>query len=217
MTITTLATDWATISALATAFGTLVLAVATFSSVRSANRSARTSELALQESRRPVLVNSRDDDATLSVPFTDRGLVSVPGGTAALEVSDAVAYLIVSLRNVGSGIAVLQSWHLTLEVEANTPPPELDGFRPMVRDQYIAPGDVGLWQAAVRDASDDWYAGIRDAVNARRRFGLELLYTDQVGGQRTITRFGLVPDDDVPTGWYAASARHWYLDAPQPR
>ena len=33
--------DWVTISSLATAGGTLVLAVATFSSVRSANRSAR--------------------------------------------------------------------------------------------------------------------------------------------------------------------------------
>jgi hypothetical protein len=32
--------DWATISSLATAFGTLVLAVATFASIRSANRSA---------------------------------------------------------------------------------------------------------------------------------------------------------------------------------
>ena len=36
--------DWVTISSLATAGGTLVLAVATFSSVRSANRSARVAE-----------------------------------------------------------------------------------------------------------------------------------------------------------------------------
>ena len=39
--------DWVTISSLATAGGTLVLAVATFASVRSANRAARTAELAL--------------------------------------------------------------------------------------------------------------------------------------------------------------------------
>ena len=38
--------DWATISSLATAGGTLVLAVAIFASVRSANRSARIAELA---------------------------------------------------------------------------------------------------------------------------------------------------------------------------
>ena len=36
--------DWQTISSLATAGGTLVLAVATFSAVRSANRSARIAE-----------------------------------------------------------------------------------------------------------------------------------------------------------------------------
>lgn len=38
---------WATISSLATAGGTLVLAVATFSSVRSANRAARVAEKSL--------------------------------------------------------------------------------------------------------------------------------------------------------------------------
>jgi hypothetical protein len=36
--------DWTTISALSTAGGTLVLAAATFASVRSANRSARAAE-----------------------------------------------------------------------------------------------------------------------------------------------------------------------------
>ncbi len=39
--------DWVTISSLATAGGTLVLAVATFGSVRSANRTARVAELSL--------------------------------------------------------------------------------------------------------------------------------------------------------------------------
>ena len=44
--------DWVTISSLATAGGTLVLAVATFSSVKSANRSARVAERSLLEHRR---------------------------------------------------------------------------------------------------------------------------------------------------------------------
>jgi hypothetical protein len=39
-------TDWSTIASLATAAGTLVLAVATFAAIRSANRSARISERA---------------------------------------------------------------------------------------------------------------------------------------------------------------------------
>ncbi len=49
------ATDWSTISGLVTGVGTLVLAIATFASVRSSNRSARIAEAALQEQRRPVL------------------------------------------------------------------------------------------------------------------------------------------------------------------
>ena len=46
-------TDWVTISALATATGTLVLAVATFASVRSANRAARVAEQAFLMGQRP--------------------------------------------------------------------------------------------------------------------------------------------------------------------
>ena len=51
--------DWVTISSLATAGGTLVLAIATFSSVKSANRSARVAERALLAGMRPVLMPSR--------------------------------------------------------------------------------------------------------------------------------------------------------------
>ncbi len=54
--------DWVTISSLATAGGTLVLAVATFSSVRSANRSARIAEQSLLLGLRPILIPSRDED-----------------------------------------------------------------------------------------------------------------------------------------------------------
>ena len=43
---------------------------------------------------------------------------------------------------------------------------------------------------------------------------IELLYSDQVGGQRTITRFGLVPTGDT---WLASVNRHWYLDWDGPR
>ncbi len=63
--------DWVTISSLATAGGTLVLAVATFSSVRSANRSARVAELSLLTGLRPVLIPSREDDPTVRVRFGD--------------------------------------------------------------------------------------------------------------------------------------------------
>jgi hypothetical protein len=61
--------DWPTIASLATAGGTLVLAVATFSSVRSgqratriAERSTQIAERALLIGLRPVLVPSRVTD-----------------------------------------------------------------------------------------------------------------------------------------------------------
>jgi hypothetical protein len=57
-------------------------------------------------------------------------------------------------------------------------------------------------------------AAIAEAIDARQPIAVELLYTDQVGGQRTITRFGLVPAAD---SWLASVIRHWYLDWDGPR
>lgn len=54
--------DWVPISSLATAGGTLVLAVATFGSVRSANRAARVAEQSLLAGIRPLLMPSRAQD-----------------------------------------------------------------------------------------------------------------------------------------------------------
>jgi hypothetical protein len=51
--------DLATIAGLGTAAGTLVLAVATFSSTRSANRAARVAERTLLLGLRPALVPGR--------------------------------------------------------------------------------------------------------------------------------------------------------------
>jgi hypothetical protein len=64
-------TDWVTISSLATAGGTLVLAVATFASVRSVNQAARTAERALQVGLRPLLVPSRLEDPLIKVLWVD--------------------------------------------------------------------------------------------------------------------------------------------------
>jgi hypothetical protein len=51
-------TDWPTISQLATAGATLLLAVCTYASVRSANRAARTAERSLLAGLRPLLLAS---------------------------------------------------------------------------------------------------------------------------------------------------------------
>lgn len=219
--------DWVTISALATAGGTLALAGATYGSVRSANRAARVAEQALQERRRPVLVDSRPDDPAQPVSYGDDYRMSVGGAAAAIEVTDDAVYLAASLRNVGSGLAVLQGWAAG-ELPgaepgtgtpwrgslADAPSPRIDDFRELTRDQYIPAGDLGVWQAAVRDRSDPLFAVGAEAATSGHGLSIDLLYTDQVGGQRTISRFGIRRLGGELT---VASARHWYLDAEAPR
>src|SRR2546430_10035856 len=113
------AVDWPTIASLATAGGTLVLAAATFSSVRSGQRSTRIAErsTALAERSlllglRPVLAPSRVTDPREVVRFGDGRLVTVQEGMAAVERDGESYYLVIPLRNVGSGLAVLQAWRL---------------------------------------------------------------------------------------------------------
>jgi hypothetical protein len=101
------AQTWSTVANLATALGTPILAVATFSAIRSANLSARIAQRALLVGLQPVLMPSRREDATLKVNFGDRKWVQIPGSGAAAEVGggdgtlgpdDSVIYLAVGQR-----------------------------------------------------------------------------------------------------------------------
>jgi hypothetical protein len=210
-------TDWATISALATAGGTLVLAIATFSSVHSANRAARATERALLASIRPVLTPSRLGDPDEKIGFHDDHWLKVPGGRAGVEVTDEAIYLGLPLRNVGTGMAVLDRWDFFPErpmgAEATYRDPR--DFRRLTRDLYIAGGDFGFWQGAFRDPAEPVFAAARDAINARQPISIDLLYGDHEGGQRTITRIAFLPRDDGT--WLAAVGRHWNLDRDDPR
>ena len=214
--------DWVTISALATALGTLVLAIATFASVRSANRAARTAERAMQQQLRPLLFPSRLSDETLKVGFADRHWVRVPGGHAVAEASPDVVYLAMSLRNVGSGLAVLDSWVVNPQLVSSVTSPDhapFDRFRRLTRDLFVPAGDVFFWQGALRDPSDPLFAEVSKAVGEEGALTLELLYGDDEGGQRTITRYGLQPvrGDDGTLTWLASVARHWNIDRADPR
>lgn len=213
--------SWETVSSLATGAGTLVLAVATFASVRSANRSARVAEQALQEQRRPLFVQSRNDDPSQKIMFGDQHWVRVEGSRGAVEHVDGVVYLVMSLRNIGAGIGVCQGWMIRpgLQRRVNEHAPE-DGFRTQMRDLYIPAGDVGLWQGAIREASDPQHREITDAIARREPLSIELLYSDQLGQQRTISRFSLIPftrEEDDEVNWTVSGTRHWYLDRAGPR
>src|SRR5437660_863712 len=115
--------DWVTISSLATAGGTLVLAVATFASVKSSNRTARVAELSVMANLRPLLMPSRLDDPVQKVGFMDGKWFSVSGGSGAAEATDQAVYLVMSLRNVSTGTAVLHGWWMTDNMSAAEPPP----------------------------------------------------------------------------------------------
>jgi hypothetical protein len=222
--------DWVTISSLATAGGTLVLAVATFGSIRSANRTARAAERALQIGLRPVLMQSRRDDPPQKIMYGDEQWFKLPGGAAIAQIREVngteTVYLGISLRNAGSGLAIIHGWVLYPErpraVEQHHPPPE--NFRLNSRDLYIPVNDTGFWQAAYRSPDDPDYAEAIESVKNRRPMGLDLLYGDHEGGQRVITRFSVMPRDQASVtpadgdGWWLPSAvRHWNVDRPDPR
>jgi hypothetical protein len=208
--------DWVTVSSLATAGGTLVLAVATFASVRSANRAARVAEESLLAGIRPVLMPSRAEDAPIKVSFMGDHYVRIPGGSGTAEVVGDVIYLAMSLRNVGSGIAVLHGWRVERATDlgrAGAPP--LDSFRRLSRDIYVATGEVGFWQGAFRDPTEPEFVAVSALVTARERLAIDVLYGDHHGRQRVISRFTLTAKADE--GWLAQVVRHWNVDRPDPR
>jgi hypothetical protein len=118
--------DWSTIASLATAGGTLVLAIATFASVRSGNRSARIAERALQLNLQPVLVPTRPEDPPERVTFREGIVVEVPGASAAVESRDGAYFIVVPLRNVGSGLAVLRAGHIAVATTIAEVPDEAE-------------------------------------------------------------------------------------------
>ncbi|MGD0453507.1 MAG: hypothetical protein ABSB69_07900 [Solirubrobacteraceae bacterium] len=216
--------DTGTIASLATAGGTLVLAIATFSSTRSANRAARVSEQALKVGLRPVLFNARPQDPPQKVGFVDDHWLVLRDGLAAVQESDGNLYLAIPLRNVASGIAVLHGWYLWPRRAGTETPPLIsttnEDFRRLQRDLYVPAGDISFWQAAIRDSSDPLYAPLLEAINARTPISVDVLYGDHEGGQRTITRFFLTPRphaDEDPWLWLCSTSRHWNLDRADPR
>jgi len=230
------ATAWSTVANLATALGTLILAVATFSAVRSSNLMARVAREQLLIQLRPVLTTSRREDPTLKVNFGDEKWVRVPGGSAVGEVSPGqgsmgpdtpVVYMAIALRNAGNGIAVLHGWRFYPDAHRDTQHAPLEEFQRQNRDLYIPVGDIGFWQGAFRDTEQAGYEESRKVIEAREPWTVELLYGDHEGGQRVISRFTAYPfenPDQSPDPqrppelrWLATASRHWNIDRPDPR
>jgi hypothetical protein len=224
--------EWSTIANLATALGTLILAVATFSAVRSSNLMAKVAQQQLLVQLRPVLTTSRREDPALKVNFGDAKWVHIPGGGAVGEVGPGdgsagadtlVIYLAIALRNAGNGIAVLDGWRFFPGRRRDVDHAPLEEFTRQTRDLYIPVNDVGFWQGAFRDPQATGYEEARATIEGHTPWTVELLYSDHEGGQRTVSRFQVLPvhpqDQDAETkpSWLATASRHWSIDSPTGR
>ena len=212
--------DWVTISSLATAGGTMVLALATFGSIRSANGAARVAERALLAQQRPILTPSRENDPTEHIRFLEGTVLDVAGHGCSLVVKDDKLFMAIAVRNGGAGMAVLDRWRgeVLSTGSGSGPRPELDTFRRLTRDLYIPAGDSGFWQGAIRERSDSDYAPLRAAIERGERIVIDLLYGDHEGGQRTIARFGVSSANarDGEAGRVDV-VRYWNVDGSDPR
>src|SRR5262245_12707306 len=213
--------DITTIAELGTAGGTLVLAFATFASVRSANRAARVAERSLELNLRPLLVQSRPDHPPDPVAFGEGRTYQVGGGLAVVDrQGDDLIYMAIPLRNVGAGMGIVHGWHVerAWRRSPHEEPPDQDGFREQLRDLYVPPSDTGFWQGAIREPGDPYRESVEAALEGEEEgFTIFLLYADHEGRQLTISRFGLRPQDEVPDRWFCSVTRHWYLEGPDPR
>ena len=201
--------DWATISSLATAGGTLVLAIATFGSTRSANRAARTAEKTLELGLQPLLVTTRPEDPPEMASFGEGVVFHTPGGAATVEEREGNYFIILPVRNVGTGLAVLRSGLVLAgrEHDIEEPFKDLDRHRQLQRDLYVPPGDRGFWQIGIRDPSDPFRSEVEQALRDRQALTILLYYTDHLGGHPSISRFAVFPQEDGT--WLAAVGRHW--------
>jgi hypothetical protein len=163
-----------------------------------------------------VIVQGRAGDPPVKVLWSDRHAVRIDGGRAYAALENDVIYLAMTIRNVGSGVALLHGYDLRPDlVLVNAEHRGPDQFRRLTIDLYIAAGDSGYWEGAVRDGEDPVRQDLAKAIAEREPFSVDLLYGDQEGGQRTITRFTVLPFGD--DGWYCQAGRHWNLDRPDPR
>ena len=212
--------DWVTISSLATAGGTLVLAIATFSSVKSSNRSARVAERSLLAGLRPVLIPSNENDPTERLRFGDQQSLVVPGHGGGIEAGRNAIYFALGLRNGGSGVAVLHGWRVRPREGSIDERPYLESFHRQQLDLYIPAGNAGYWLGAMRDLNEDGFDEVRRAATSNQLVQVDLLYGDHEGGQRTITRFVLAPwleEEGDREGRRAYTLRYWNVDREDPR
>lgn len=209
--------DWGIAANLATAAGTLVLAVATFFSIRSANHSNRTAERALQQGLRPILLPSLFTDPVQKIHYADDHWLHVPGGRGILEVTPAAAYLGLSVRDIGTGPAVIDAWDIVDSSRDERRP--VAGYHRLTRDLYVPAGGIGYVQVAAREVTSSAYQALARAERENQSFAVDVLYSDIDGVRHHILRVALNPTpggDGDGRVWALNEVRHWTVGDPLP-
>jgi hypothetical protein len=201
--------DWSVAANLATAAGTLVLAVATFLSIRTAIRSNRTADRALQQGLRPILLPSLFTDPVQKIHYVDEHWLQVPGGRATLEITPTVAYLGLSVRDIGTGPAVIDAWDILASSREDRRP--VGDYHPLTRDLYVAAGACGYVQIAARDPTAPEYQALAGAERDHQPFAVDVLYSDIDETQHHIIRIALNPPPGTQEDgrvWALSEVRH---------
>ena len=185
---------------------------------------------------------SRLQDADQKILFGDGRWIHAPGGGGAAEVAaggeigdlsargqfgrdadgiaagrDCVVYLALSLRNAGTGIAVVHGWRFSPRPLMQDSEPPSPDFRHQTRDLYIPAGDLGFWQAAFRDPADPQYEDARKVVEAP---GSRSRSTCCTAITRASPAHGRAASTCCSSGegrWLASASRHHNVDRPDPR
>ena len=159
----------------------------------------------------------------MEIQFADGRVFETGFGDALVRCKAGVIYLALQLRNGGAGVAHLEGYRLEPEPAQSViedprgiarhrrgdPAPDPSTFIEQQRDLYIAAGDLGFWQAALRDPAVELYATMSRAITSLGRVTIDLLYGDIEGGQSTITRFVLLPSQSDK--WRCDVTHHWLL------
>jgi hypothetical protein len=159
-------------------------------------------------------MSSRFQDSEQKIQFLEGNFLRVTGGGATLEVADGAVYMVISVRNVGTGLAVMHGWHVEVMGQPQQTHPPLEDFTTQTRDIYVASGDLGFWQGALRDPATAKFKAVAAAVEAGDPMMLSVLYGDWEGGQRVISQFAL---RRVKDKWLTSTGRHFNVDRPDPR
>ena len=169
-----------------------MLALATFSAVRSSNRSARIAEETLLTGMRPLLVPSLIEDPVHKVLWQDRHTAKVGGGRAVAEEDGGVVYLAIGLRNLGTGIALLHGWYPNPDqVLVDRHHVEVEDFRRLTIDLYVPAGGTGYCAPMSLSSSDGRHRVVELPVSQHGK--KDIAAPSRQGHQRLLMTLALHP------------------------